>query len=98
MHIVMLIVSLFVGIILFYIATKIATLDTKFDDFYEDNYFDFKHGSRLNFLIQDGLSDKEAYEKIIVEQDKELLEKHRLVIFWAILTIVAGALGGAGLM
>ena len=95
---IVLIVGVVVIGIVFFIANFIATLDTKWNDFSKDDFFDFKHGSRLSFLMADGLSEKEAYEKIIVEQDEQLLEKYRLILFWAILTIVAIPIAGAGLL
>ena len=93
----MIVGSIVLGVV-FFIANFIATLDTKWNDFNKDNFFDFKHGSRLAFLMEDGLSEKEAYEKIIVKQDEEILDKYRWILFWAILTIVVIPFAGAGFL
>ena len=57
-------------------------------DFYTDGYFDKNHRPLLDKLIEKGSSEKEAYQIIIAEQDTELLNKHRRVIFWFILTML----------
>ena len=57
-------------------------------DFYTDEYFDKNHRPLFDKLIEKGSSEKEAYQIIIAEQDTELLNKHRLVIFWFILTML----------
>jgi len=87
----MLFIGLCVAAIVYLIAAYIANLDTKPLDFHKDNYFDLKHGSRLARLIEDGQSEKEAYEEIIVGQDIEIHDQYRWTIFWGIMTIVAAA-------
>ena len=57
-------------------------------DFYTDGYFDKHHRPLLDKLIENGSSEKEAYQIIIAEQDTELLNKHRLVIFGFVLTML----------
>jgi hypothetical protein len=60
-------------------------------DFYTDRHFNIKHRPLLDKLIANGSSEKEAYEIIIANQDTELLNKRRLVIFWFILTLLCGS-------
>ena len=83
-------IGLFVTVIAYFIANYIAHLDTKESDFLKDNYFDLKHGSRLAGLIEDGLSEKEAYEKIIVERDEKFMAQYELTIFFGIMILVVG--------
>ena len=89
------IVGLVILVVIFFIVNFFATRDTKWNDFYNENYFESKHGSTLEAYKEDGLSVKEAYEKIIVKQDETLLERYRWIMFWATLTIVAFVAGAA---
>lgn len=90
------IVGLAVIVTIFFIVNFIATRDTKWNDFYNEGYFESKHGSTIKAYKTDGLSDNEAYEKIIVKQDETLLERYRWIMFWATLSIVA-FVGGASI-
>ena len=60
-------------------------------DFYTDEYFDKNHKPLFDKLIENGSSEKEAYQIILADQDSELLNKRRLVIFWFILTMLCGS-------
>ena len=84
-------IGLFVTVTAYFIANYIAHLDTKESDFLKDNYFALKHGSRLAGLIEDGLSEKEAYKKIIVERDEKFMAQYELTIFFGIMILVVGA-------
>ena len=88
---IMLFIGLFILAIVWVIAAYIANLNTKPLDFHKDNYFDLKYGSRLARLIEDGQSEKEAYEEIIVGQDIKIRDQYHWTIFWGIMTIVAAA-------
>jgi hypothetical protein len=101
-----LIVGLVIIVIVYFIANFIANLDEEkaFDRYlYNDsgypyaneNYFESKHKSDFHFYTKMGLTDKQAFQKIIVEQDEKLLDRYRLILFWAILTFVAFASGVA---
>ena len=61
-------------------------------DFYTDEYFDKNHRPLFDKLIENGSSEKEAYQIIIAEQDTELVNKQRRVIFWFISTLLVFAI------
>jgi hypothetical protein len=90
----------------FFIANFIANLDEEkiFDRYlYNDSgypyanehFFESKYKSDFHLYTKMGLTDKQAYQKIIVKQDEKLLDRYRLILFWAILTIVAFVAGAA---
>jgi hypothetical protein len=84
-------IGIFVSVIVYFVANYIAHLDTKESDFDKENYFDLKHGLWFRARLDDGLSEKEAYEKIIVEQDKKFMAQYSLTIFFGIMILVVGA-------
>jgi len=89
---IMVLVVVVVYIIAYYLVTdeakhKIPPLYQDID-FYTDRYFDIKHKPLLDKLIENGSSEKQAYEIIIANQDKELLNKRRFFVFYFILTLL----------
>jgi len=79
------ILSLIFGLFIVAVALLIAAFITKYfygppTSFLMDDYFQSKYSSRLSTLIDDGLSRKKAYEKIIAERDSEARDK----FMWAI--------------
>ena len=100
------IIGLVIIVIIYFIANFIANLDEEkvFDRYlYNDsgvpyaneNYFESKYKSDFYLYTKLGLTDKQAYQKIIVKQDEKLLDRYRWILFWAILTIVAFVAGAA---
>lgn len=90
MHIFSLIFLLFIVAVVILIASFI----TKYfygspTNFNKDDYFQSKYGARLAYLTKDGHSEKEAYEKIVVERDKEGREKLFWALFWAGMAVIA---------
>ena len=65
---------------------------SKASDFFTDGYFDKYHRPQFDKLIESGASEKEAYQIIIAEQDTELVNKQRRVIFWFISTLLVFAI------
>ena len=87
-------ISLFIGLFLAAFAIFIAALIANYvyvkpGDFYREDYFQSKYGARLAYLTKDGHSEKEAYEKIVVERDKEGREKLFWALFWAGMAVIA---------
>ena len=87
-------ISLFIGLFMASIAFLIAAFIANFTyakpkDFYRENYFLSKYGVRLVTLMEDGHSEKEAYEKIIVERDEMSRDKLMWALFWAGLAVIA---------
>ena len=86
-------ISLFIGLFLAAVAALIAALIANYVYTAPGNitldYFQSKYGARLTILIEDGLSEKEAYEKIVVERDKEGRDRLFWALFWAGLAVVA---------
>ena len=79
-------------VVVVYIIAYFLARDSKHisqnSDFYTDTHFNIKHRPILDKLIENGASEKEAYQIILADQDSELLNKRRLVIFWFILTML----------
>ena len=90
-----LIIMILVVVVVFIIAYFLVINGTKhisrYTDFYTDRYFDIKHKPLLDKLIENGSSEKEAYQIIIANQDKELLNKRLIFVFYFILTLVGFA-------
>ena len=90
-----LLIEILIVVVVLFIAYFIVIDNTKhmsrYTDFYTDRYFDIKHRPLLDKLIENGSSEKEAYQIILADQDSELLNKRRLVIFWFILTMLCGS-------
>ena len=87
-------ISIFIGLFMAAIAILIAAFIANYTyakpkDFYRENYFQSKYGVRLVTLMKDGLSEKEAYEKIIVERDEMSRDKLMWALFWAGLAVIA---------
>ena len=89
-----LLIGIVIAIVVYFAAIFISRSSKKIskaEEFYTDVYFDKNHRELLNKLIENGSSEKNAYEIIIANQDTEILNKHRLVIFWFILTMLLGS-------
>ena len=86
-------ISLFIGLFIAAVAALIAALIANYVYTAPGNipldYFQSKYGARLAYLIKDGLSEKEAYEQIVVERDKEGRDKLFWALFWAGVAVVA---------
>ena len=87
-------ISLFIGLFLAAVAVLIAAFISNYvyvkpKDFYKEDYFQSNYGDRLAYLVKDGHSEKEAYEEIIIERDKEGRDKLFWAIFWGGMAVVA---------
>ena len=87
-------ISLFIGLFLAAVAILIAAFIANYayvkpKDFYREDYFQSNYGNRLVALAKDGLSEKEAYEKIIIERDEEGRNKLMWAIFWGGMAVIA---------
>ena len=82
-------------VVVVWIVAYFAARDSKHisqnSDFYSDTHFNIKHRPLLDKFIENGASEKEAYQIILADQDAELLNKRRLVIFWFILTMLCAS-------
>ena len=65
---------------------------SRYTDFYSDRYFNITHRPLLDELIKNGSSEEEAYQIIIANQDKEILNKRLIFIWYLILTLIIFAL------
>ena len=87
-------ISLFIGLFLAVVAVLIAAFIANYayvkpKDFNKEDYFQSNYGDRLAYLVKDGHSEKEAYEEIIVERDKEGHDKLFWAIFWGGMAVIA---------
>jgi hypothetical protein len=100
------IVGVVIIVIVYFIANFIANLDEEkvFDRYVSndsgypyanEHYFESKYKSDFYLYTKVGLTDKQAYQKIIVKQDEKLLDRYRWILFWAMLTFVAFGSGVA---
>ena len=87
-----LLITILVVVIALVIAYLLVIDGTKnisrYTDFYSDRYFNITHRPLLDELIKNGSSEEEAYQIIIANQDKEILNKRLIFIWYLILTLI----------
>ena len=87
-----LLITILVVVIALVIAYLLVIDGTKnisrYTDFYSDRYFNITHIPLLDELIKNGSSEEEAYQIIIANQDKEILNKRLIFIWYLILTLI----------
>ena len=93
MELLIIILVVVIALVLAYLLVIDGTKNiSRYTDFYSDRYFNITHRPLLDELIKNGSSEEEAYQIIIANQDKEILNKRLIFIWYLILTLIIFAL------